>query len=277
MIMIQRFWKFVGLLLTIIRQKMFDNISWIIFTTAAAIFCFVGIPKPSFAYRPFATEDAGVAGKGVAQLEISWDYLKWSTHDRENVFLVVPIFGITERLELSLEIPYLMHNPEEDKDQEGIGDINIVGKFLIVNETEKYPAFTLKGVVKTSSGDEEKGLGSGDVDYSLFTVTSKTIGKSTLHAMLGYTFVGNNGDDDIKNIYSYGLGLDYGLTEKFHIVGEISGNRHPDRLSDKDPLSGLLGITYKVSEKIILDGGIRYGFNNAVPKWNTTVGISITF
>lgn len=234
-------------------------------------------PVNSFAYRPFATEDAGVAGKGVAQLEISWDYLKWGNNDRENVILFVPIYGITDRIELSVEIPYLFHNPEGDESIDGVGDINLVGKFLIFEEKDLMPAFTLKGAVKTKSGDEKKGLGSGDIDYSLVGVASKGFGILTLHAMLGYTFVGDNGDENIRNIYLYGVAGDYGLTEKFHVVAEITGNRHPDRRSPDDPVSGLLGITYKVSDKVTLDGGVRRGFNDSAPRWNTTIGISMTF
>lgn len=234
-------------------------------------------PANSFAYRPFVTEDAGVAGKGVVQLETSWDYLNWENGDTENVFLLVPIYGITDRIEVSTEIPYLFHNPKEGDDEDGIGDINIVGKFLMLSETDRLPAFTLKGVVKPPTGDEDRGLGSGDWDYSIVLVTSKGFGVLTFHAMLGYTFAGDSGDENIRDIYLYGLAVDYGLTERFHIVTEVSGNSHPDRTVDDDPLSGLLGITYKISEKIIFDTGVRYGFNDSAPKWDYTAGVSITF
>ncbi|MBI5892685.1 MAG: transporter [Deltaproteobacteria bacterium] len=234
--------------------------------------------SPAYAYRPFATEDAGVAGKGVVQLEVSWDHLKWENKDRDNVFLIVPIYGITERIELSVEIPYMLHDTEDGENEDGIGDINIVGKFLLIEEGDKNPAFTLKAVVKTSSGDYGKGLGSGDKDYSLVAVASKTIGDFQLHGMFGYTFVGDNGDDNIRDIYLYGIGIDYSLTENFHLVAEVAGNRHSDRTIDgDDPASGLVGATYKISEHLTIDGGIRFGFNDSMPDWNTTLGMSITF
>lgn len=232
---------------------------------------------PAHAYRPFATEDAGVAGKGVAQMEVSWDYLEWDNDDKENNFLLVPIYGITERIEFSIEIPYMFHDPEDGENENGIGDINIVAKFLLIEEGEKNPAFTIKGVVKTDSGDEDKGLGSGDWDYSLVLAASKTIGDFQLHGMLGYTFVGDNDDDNIRDIYLYGIAVDYGLTENLHLVAEVAGNRHPDRTSDDDPASGLVGATYKVSEHLTLDAGVRFGFNDAMPDWNTTIGMSIIF
>jgi hypothetical protein len=234
-------------------------------------------PLESFAYRPFITEDAGVAGKGVAQFEGSWDYLTWDNDDKENFFLLVPIYGLTKRIELSLEIPYFFHNPKEGRSEKDIGDINVIGKFLLFEEKDIYPAFAIKGVVKTNSGDEEKGLGSGDWDYSIVAAASKTLGDFMVHAMLGYTFVGDNGNDNIRNIYLYGIAVDYSLTKRFHICSEITGNRHPDREEDKHPISGLLGITYALTDKMILDTGMRYGFNDSAPKWNFLMGISVTF
>lgn len=253
--------------------KMFEKL---VISLVLSMVAFIAFPLNGFAYRPLATEDAGVTGKGVTQLEVSWDYLKWNG-DRENVLLFVPIYGITERIELSVEVPYLFHNHEGEDRMDGIGDINLVGKFLLLEEKEMRPALALKGAVKTKSGNEEKGLGSGDIDYSVVGVTSKSFGTLALHGMFGYAFVGANGDDNVRNIYLYGLAADYSVTDKFHLVAEIVGNRHPDRTMPDHPLSGLLGFTHQVADKVILDGGVRYGFNDAVPKWNTTIGISITF
>lgn len=230
----------------------------------------------SFAYRPLTTEDAGVAGKDAAQLEISWDYLKWNDSN-ENILLFVPIYGIAERVELSFEIPYLFHRQNSGENGNGIGDINIAGKFLISEENRTMPALTLKGAIKTKSGNKDRGLGSGDTDYSMVAVASKCMGNVSLHAIFGYTFVGNGGDENIRDIYLYGLAADYRLTDSLNIVAEIAGNRHPDRTADSDPAGSLLGIIYKLSEKVVLDGGIRFGLNDSTLKWGSTIGVSITF
>lgn len=229
------------------------------------------------AYRPLGTEDAGVAGKGVAQTEVSWDYLKWENDDKEQVLMLVPIYGLTEDLELSVEIPYLIHNPDVGDSEEGIGDVNLVVKYLLYEESDESLAFTVKGVVKLDNGDEDKGLGSGDKDYSLFAVASKTIGDITLHGMFGYTWVGDKKDENLRNITLYGAALDYALTEPFHLLAEINGNRHPDRMEDEDPRNALAGISYKVSDKLTLDAAYRWGLTDAYPEWSTTAGASITF
>lgn len=232
------------------------------------------------AYRPLGTEDAGVAGKGVAQAEVSWDYLKWGNDEvkNENVFLLVPIYGLTENLELSVEIPYLVHNLKIGDSEEGIGDINLVAKYLLIKEGEKTPAFVVKGVVKMDNGDEDKGLGSGDKDYSIFAAASKTLGEVTLHGMFGYTWVGDKEDKNLRDITLFGIAADYALTETFHILAEINGNKHPDRTAEEDdPRSALAGITYKVSDHLTLDAAYRWGLSDSVPDWSTTVGASITY
>jgi hypothetical protein len=256
------------------------RISKTVRAAAMAIVVLLASPPFSFAYRPFTTEDAGVAGKGVFQTELSWDYLKYDNRDKDSLFLFVPIFGVSENLELSAEIPYVFKYPQDADNadnQNGIGDINLVGKYLLLKETENRPAIALKGAVKTSTGSAEKGIGSGDKDYSLFAVASKTLGKFTLHGMFGYTLVGDNGDENIRNIYTYGGALDYELTEKLHLCGEVTGNSNPDKTAVNDPVIGLLGMYYKISEKFVVDGGVRYGFTRSAPEWSTTGGITVTF
>jgi hypothetical protein len=247
------------------------------FCSILSIFAVLAGPATCLAYRPFITEDAGVAGKGVAQLETSWDYLNWRGGDVDNAFLLVPIYGVTERLEMSLEIPYLLHNPDTGSNVDGIGDLNVVGKYLIFEEKDMWPAFAFKGAIKTNSGSSSKGLGTGDLDYSLVAVASKTLGRFTLHANFGYTFVGDDGNANIGDTYLYGFAADYAMTEAFHLVSEIAGNRNPDRTVGSDPVIGLIGAYYKISEKVTVDCGMRFGFNDAAPRLNSTLGMTLTF
>ena len=231
-----------------------------------------------FAYRPLGTEDAGVAGKGVAQTEMSWDYLKWKNDDVEQLFMLVPIYGLTDNLELSVEIPYMFHNPKTGGSEEGIGDINVVAKYLLIQEGDKNPAFAVKAAVKMDNGDFDKGLGSGDKEYSLFAVASKSIGQVTVHGQVGYTWVGGRKDENLRDITLYGIAFDYAVAEPLHILAEINGNRHPDRTSEEDdPRNALAGLTYKVSDNLTLDAGYRWGLSDSVPDWSTTLGVSITY
>jgi len=233
--------------------------------------------NPALAYRPFGVEDAGVAGAGVSQLETSWDYLKWGDGKLENILLFVPIHGVTDNLELSAEIPYLFHKLSDGAIHRGIGDINLVAKYLLINESKKYPAFTFKGAYKLDSGDFANGLGSGDKDYSIFAVISKTIGNFSLHSQLGYSWLGKNKNPNLRDIPLYGIAVDWCVNKSLGIELELNGNRHPDSTETDDPKAWLLGVIYKLSDKIILDCASRWGLSKSSPIWSTTTGVSITF
>ncbi len=154
----------------------------------------------SFGYRPYITEDAGVAGYGTFQLEHSWDHIQWRNGEREDIILLVPIYGFTNSFEMSAEIPYLFHNPEEGGSENGIGDINIVGKYLVLNQSGWIPSFTFKGVVKIDSGDEERGLGSGYREYSIFAVATGHFEKLSIHTMGGLTINERKENDNIRDV-----------------------------------------------------------------------------
>lgn len=231
----------------------------------------------SLAYRPLSTEDAGVAGAGVAQAEASWDSLKWKNDDLEQVFLLVPIYGVTENLELSVEVPYLYHSPASTPSEEGTGDINIVAKYLLMPGGTDNPALAVKGVVKMDNGDYNKGLGSGDKDYSIVAVISETVGQLTGHVQIGYTWIGKKMNNNLRDITLYGAALDYAASDDLHLLAEFSESRHPDSTASEDPRSALAGLTYKVSDMLTLDAAYRWGLSNSVPDRGTTVGASITF
>jgi hypothetical protein len=231
----------------------------------------------ALAYRPFATEDAGVAGQGMAQMEVSLDHLSWGKEDKEQSLLWVPIYGLTDRLELSCEIPYMFHDPQEGRNTDGIGDANVVGKWLLGEETPRRPALVAKGILKTTTGNEKRGHGSGDIDVSLVAAATKTVGSTVLHAMFGFTDVGDRHSENLQDIYLYGIAADHRLTDAWHLVAEVSGNRHPDRNVNDDPRSVLLGFTCAASKKLLWDASVRIGLNDAVADWTASTGVSITF
>jgi len=231
----------------------------------------------ALAYRPFATEDAGVAGEGVAQVEVSLDRLEWDNDDDDFVFTVVPIYGVTERLEVSAELPYLWHKPEVGDSESGAGDVNLVGKYLLSEEDGVHPALAAKAVIKTSSGDYKKGLGTGDEDLSLVLAATKTVEKWRLHGQLGYTFVGDDKDSNLRDVILYGVAADYEVQKDLYLAVEVAGNRHSDRTENTDPLNLLLGVIINASDKVAVDVSFKEGLNNESPDWGFGVGASITF
>lgn len=217
-------------------------------------------------HRPMITENASVSGQGVVQFEFGFEHLRWNKNYKENLFMLSPFYGLTEDIELSFDIPYQFHPSNR-----GIGDINFNSEILLIEAKEAAPSLSIKGGVKFPSGNSEKGLGSGNTDYSLFTTVSKKIHNVTAHAMLGYCFVG---DDDSRNILIHGVSLSCAVTNRLHIFTEIAGNRHPDRSINTNPLSGLLGTAYQINENLLIDFSTRIGFNKMMPNLLVSTGFT---
>jgi len=235
-------------------------------------------PNPSYAARPLATEDAGVAGKGAFQIEVSEDYAKQDNNDKAYTFLFVPIYGLTERIELSAEFPYVLIRPKEGDKEEGLSDINLVLKTLIIPEGKIKPAFLLKTQVKLSNGDEKRGLGSGDKDVGFVGVTTKILRPFTIHANFGYTFVGRKTDGSLKDYILYGIACEYSLNKKIKIAGELYGesDSHFDIGTFKHHNFGpLIGLTYQLTGKIILDTAFYSAIADGKgSEYGLTLGIS---
>jgi hypothetical protein len=243
---------------------------------AAIVFACAHLPGSSRASRPFVTEDAGVAGKGIVQFEWSWDYLKWRNNDREHAIMLVPVIGISDEVELSFEAPLFFHNHVANDGASGIGDINVVSKYLLAHESEILPALALKTVVKTTTGNVKQGLGTGAVDYSMVTVASKQAGDLTLHAMFGYTFIGTNGNTNLRDIFLHGVAAEYALTDDLRLVGEYAGSRHPDRMVDEHPGAAMFGAVFALTDASLVDVSLRFGTNSIAPDWNTSVGLTVS-
>lgn len=216
--------------------------------------------------RPMITENASVNGKGVLQFEFGFDHLQWDKNYKERLFMLTPFYGLTETIEISSDIPYQFH-----PNHRGIGDINFNSEILIFNEKELTPSFSIKGSIKFPSGNFEKGLGSGNIDYSLFTAVSKNFHNISVHAMLGYSFVGG---DNSRNIFIGGISVSCALTDRLHIFSEIAGNRHPDRSINIEPLSGLLGSAYQINKNFLIDFSTRIGFNKVMPNLLVSAGFT---
>ncbi|GAB4379380.1 MAG: hypothetical protein Kow0042_28690 [Calditrichia bacterium] len=116
---------------------------------------------PVLSYRPYITEDATVSPAGAIILETSWDYLQITSDNFEHDFLLVPAYGVSDRLEVSLEIPFILLKERNSNITRGIGDFFIVGKYLLKDEGRIWPSVVSRITWKSWNGDAKKRLGTG--------------------------------------------------------------------------------------------------------------------
>jgi len=222
------------------------------------IFAVIMICTQAFAYRPFNTEDAGVGCRGDIYLETSWERMA-EPGITSDTFLVVYGYSLFDRLELSAEVPYVRADPDSNSVSHGFGDVLFSGKFLFLGsmpEDGSNPrgfVGSLKGAVKTRSGEDEKCLGSGENEEEISMAISRCFGPVTAHLMAGYTWVSHRAPGTESNYYLYGYAMDLAVSEKIQLGGEITGQKDISCSQQRQEVDLLAGIMVSPVDSVILD------------------------
>lgn len=223
-----------------------------------------------FACRPFVTEDAGVAGRNIAQLEISYDHLNCGTEADEGILMFVPIYGVSDRLELSAEIPVGVQDRAS-----GVGDILLAGKYSLSAQTGLRPALTGKAFVKSASGNADAELGSGVAEYGAVAVTSGRYGSVTLHLVAGLSITAeSNAASSITGDIGFGSQLQ--LSEQLTFAHELTTSWSDLSADSELEASAMGGLIVQATRSLAIDFGYRFGLTSTAPGRNVTFGLSLS-
>lgn len=259
----------IKIVLSIVRKRTMTRfIKLVLFLAATTL---VVISPVTYAARPLSTDDVGTVERGHLEFEGAFEYVKQPDEER-NCALTLK-YGLTENWDFGVEFPYKFIDLVQSGKVDGTGDINISTKYRLLEEVERLPAIAVSLNVKTETGNEDKSLGTGEIDYGLTGIFTKEIGEFTFHSNLGYTFVGGDADDTL----SYGFALEYSLRENLNLVGEVVGETAFDGDFNDNPCSGLFGLNYGLNEMVVFDFGVGFEISEASPDYTITTGITLGF
>jgi hypothetical protein len=137
-------------------------------------------------------------------------------------------------------------------------------------------SLALKPGLSLPTGDDEKGLGSGKANYSLFFITSQAMDPWAVHLNLGY-IVNENTAEEKKDLWHASLASTVALTEQLTAVVDVGIASNPDPSASADPAFLLAGMIYTLSDGLSLDCGIKYGLNNSETDYTVLAGITWAF
>jgi len=227
--------------------------------------------------RPINTDDAYTLDKGAITAALGVVFTKENNDDAETDLTIDLGYGITDRLEVTVNIPIAFTNPKDASTENGLSDISIRPEFLFITEGESRPAVSFATTFKTESGNKDKGLGSGETDYSLSLQFSKDFSPFAYHFNMGFTFVGEAPGENLDDVLFYNLAIEYNVNDQLDLMGELIGETNSDPSSDDEPFEFLLGFIYSPSDKIALDFGIGAGLTDASPDFRITSGLTYGF
>ncbi len=242
-------------------------------------------PELSWGSHPLITDDAWTQGKGRFQLEVNGQY----EQDKENVegvsvkttggqFGSTLSYGIVENTDLVLTLPYQWGKIEEDGlttyDERGISDAVLETKWRFFEKDGL--GLALKPGIRIPTGNDEKGLGTGEVGYQAFFVVSKAIEHWSFHANLGYTR-NENKIREQRNIWHASLATTWEVVKHLNLVANIGMERNPDDSAKNNPAFLIGGVIYSLFENFDIDCGFKYGLTSSEVDNTFLAGITLRF
>ena len=236
-----------------------------------------GTAEAGIENRPLNTDDAYTLDRDQVTAAFGAAYVNEANGNDVFDFPIDLGFGVRENFEITINIPFSYLNPETGPEVAGFSDISLRPEFNFLEETESFPALSLAAVFKFDNGDEDRGLGSGEVDYSLALQASKQFSPVVLHFNLGYTFTGEPRGVNLDDVVFYNFGAGYTVSDSLSLVGEIIGQTNSDPAGDDDLWEWLGGFIYQPDEGYALDMGLGTGLTDSSPDFRLTAGLTHFF
>lgn len=233
------------------------------------------------ATRPLTVDDADPTPVGQCQLTAAVG-IEGGGGCRDWDVPVAAAYGVLPDLELSVAFGGQRAEIADDAGRSahacGCNDLLLGAKWQFLGESTWLPRQTLEPAVKFPTASRRKGLGSGRPDYDLTWVASKTLPSGfQLDLNVGHTWIGHSRDEPDTGVLHGGLALEYALSDRWQIVGEMFGERETGG-NGEVALQDRAGLRWQVVDGLTLDAAVGNRLRGSdTPRFTATFGLSWVF
>ncbi|MCU1266543.1 MAG: hypothetical protein JWM21_2861 [Acidobacteria bacterium] len=257
-------------------------------------YCFwlVILSSNARAQQPFYTDNADVTDKKKIHFQLGneFDILQRVAYPslRQNTTVFELDYGLLNGVEIGVDAPLIAISNSHvvtPMTVVGFGDLDFHVKYNFHKEREgsRLPALTVTVNVELPTGNAQKQLGSGVVDFFVNGIAQKSLTKkTTLRMNGGILFAGNTttGDIGIKargRVFVGGTSLVKQFTPKLDLGVEVTGAVTNSLKLSRGQLQSLVGGNYSLRKNMTFDFGVVVGRFAASPRVGAQLGISLDF
>ncbi|MCZ7591282.1 MAG: transporter [Kiritimatiellae bacterium] len=235
----------------------------------------------AFAGRPLAIDDADPVDVGQFEFEAGAAYERDSGYKHWDMPFGLA-YGVAPNVEAGVGFGGQFERRMEALDDAGaevsrressIGDLTLGAKWRFIDSCPLGARHALAASVKFPTADEDKGFGSGETDYDLSWIASRSLGESaSAHLNVGYSWIGGPDED----VFHYGVALDYQALDAVQWVGEVFAERETTGGADT-VVQYNTGFRWTPVESLMIDiaGGSK--LKGDAPDFIATAGLTWTF
>ncbi len=181
-------------------------------------------------------------------------------------FSVKTAYGITDKLELNLTVPYIYHYSDNEK---GLADIAIGLKHRFYDEGKYGPSLAYLLNVSIPSGENEI---SSDGNMGIGLIASKRVGPFNGHLNL---FFKKPGNARLKDEISMMGGVEFSAAHNFKILSEITIKKS-HYTNAYNQIEAHFGYRIKTSEYIYTTLGAGLNIKNRNPEYRLFMSVNFT-
>ena len=144
--------------------------------------------------------------------------------DQNTLFLALG-YGITERIQISLQVPYTWYEADKANfNGDGPDDLSLGLGYRFLDEAGWQPALSIIGYGVAPTAERSEGLGTNEWSLGAALAASKTlVGPLTAFASAGYQYNGRGGAR-VDDQFVSGAGLAYAITPNISVLTEGTAN-----------------------------------------------------
>jgi hypothetical protein len=217
----------------------------------------LGLAAQAQAAHPLVTDDTGTQGAGHWQFEANTDHTRirgGGATDWEREVNIALTRGVSETLDVAVNVPWLHLGPSGAPSQRGVGDATLLAKWRFHDNGQGW-TLGLRPEITVPTGSDSRGLGNGRAAAALTLLSHYQSGPWTWLANAGYAH-NDNTFGDRKHLWAASTAVLYELSEQWTLAADIGVGRAAEQGATAEKF-GLLGAIYHIGEDTDLDVGWR--------------------
>lgn len=180
----------------------------------------VAVPRHVQAQQPLETETARLPVRGTLLTGLTYEF-QMSPQGTEHAIPLAFEYGATDRLALLVEpVLFTAIRPKSGRRAMGLGDLEATLQYLVRGETGGWPALALAAELKVPTARDTL-IGTRRPDFTPYLIASRVLGRTELHANVGYAFVGKPPNIAVQNTVSLAFALEHHLSARIDLLAEL--------------------------------------------------------
>ena len=163
-----------------------------------------------------------------------------------------------------------------NQSESGLGDLTLKLGYVLLPEKDALPQIRPMAFIKFPTADQNKALGTGEIDEGCSVEISKWFANWNPFAEAGYTVQGKNSRLSLRNYLTYNAGVGYQVGDSFRPMLLVKGASAP-----ADGASSLLEVRlkskYQATNHTGIEGYLAKGVTTNSPDYGAGLSVFYNF